>query len=102
MGLRQLGTTQVVHMPRKNTRISVAEGRTAEARQIVARQQELIAKLKALGQPAFEAEATLQTYISALKLIEAHEDKVRAAVRAGKHETKKDRRLRIRTPPDSS
>lgn len=101
MGLRRLGTTQVVHMPRKNTKLGVAERRTAEARQIVARQQELIAKLKALGQPTVEAELTLQTYVSALKLIEAHEDKVRAEVRAGKHETKRDRRLRTRTPPDS-
>lgn len=102
MGLRQLGTTQVGHMPRKNTKLSVAERRTTEARQIVAQQQELVARLKALGQPAFDAELTLQTYISALKLIEVHEDKVRAEVRARKHETKRDRRRRMRTPPDSN
>jgi len=89
-------------MPRKNTKLSVAERRTAEARQIVAQQQELVARLKALGQPSFDAELTLQTYISALKLIEVHEDKVRAEVRARKHETKRDRRRRMRTPPDSN
>ncbi len=93
--------TRVVHMPRKNTKLAAAERRTAEARQIVARQQELVAKLKALGQPTVEAELTLQTYMSALKLIEAHEAKVRAEIRPGKHETKSDRRRRMRTPPES-
>ena len=77
--------SQVAHMPRKSTKLGVAERRTAEARQIVARQQELIARFRALGQPTVEAELTLQTYMSALKLIEAHEAKVRAEIRAGKH-----------------
>ena len=92
--------SQVAHMPRKSTKLGVAERRTAEARQIVARQQELIARFRALGQPTVEAELTLQTYMSALKLIEAHEAKVRAEIRAGKHRTKTDRSRRMRTPSD--
>ena len=75
----------------------MAEGRTAEARKIVARQSELIEWLKASGHPSFNAEQTLQTYISALRHLEAHEAIVRADVNARKHETKKDRRFRVKT-----
>lgn len=79
-----------------NTKLAVAESRTAEARQIVAQQSELIAELKASGQPSLDAERTLLTYISVLKHLEAHEAIVRADVNARKHETKKGRRSRIR------
>jgi hypothetical protein len=85
------------HMPKRDTKLVVAEGRTAEARRIVARQSELIEKLTASGQPSLEAERTLLIYISALKHLEAHEAIVRADVGARKHETKKGRCTRIRT-----
>jgi hypothetical protein len=84
-------------MSKSDTKLVVAEGRTAEARQIVAQQSELIAKLKALGQPTLDAEQTLLTYISALKHLVAHQAIVRADVHGRKHETKKGRRSRIRT-----
>jgi len=83
-------------MSKGDTKLVVAEGRTAEARQIVAQQSELIAKLKSSGQPSLAAESALLTYISALKHLEAHEAIVRADVNARKHETKKGRRSRIR------
>ncbi len=86
-----------VHMSKGDTKLVVAEGRTAEARQIVARQSELIAKLKASGQPTLDAERTLLTYISALKHLEAHAAIIRADVSARKHETRKGRRSRNRT-----
>ncbi len=98
-------------MPRKRTKLVVAKARTklvvvkartAEARRLVTRQQDLIATLKLSKQPTVDAEGTLQTYISALKHLEAHEDKVRAEVSARKHETKRDRRFRTKTPPDSN
>jgi len=90
---------QTVHMPKRDTKLVVAEGRTAEARQIVARQSELIAELKASEQPTIDAERTLVTYISVLKHLEAYEAVVRADVNARKHETKKGRRFRVRTWP---
>jgi hypothetical protein len=74
-------------MPRKNTKLAMAKSHTAEAKRIVAQQRDLIARLKALGQPVLEAEVTLQTYLSALKHLEEHERKVRTAII--KHETKK-------------
>jgi hypothetical protein len=76
-------------MPRKNAKLIVAAHRAAEARKIVAGQSELIMRLKASGQPTLDAERALQTYVSALKHLEDHERKVRAAVRAKKRETKK-------------
>lgn len=87
---------QTVHMSKGNSKLVVAESRTAEARLIVAQQSELIAKLKASGQPSLDAERTLVTYISALKHLEAHEAIIRADVNARKHETKKSRRFRTR------
>ncbi len=84
-------------MSKGDTKLIVAESRTAEARQIVTRQSELIAKLKASGQPSLDAEQTLLTYISAPKHLEAHEAIVRADANARKHETKKGRRFSIRT-----
>ena len=75
-------------MPRKKrTKLVLAAHRTAEARRIVAAQQELIARLTALRQPMFDAECALQTYVSSLKHLEDHERMVRTAVI--KRETKK-------------
>jgi hypothetical protein len=76
-------------MSKGDAKFVVAEGRTPEARQIVSRQSELIAKLKASGQPSLDAERALLTYMSALKHLEAHEAVVRADVNARKHEPKK-------------
>jgi hypothetical protein len=81
-------------MPKSDPKLVVAESRMAEATRIVAQQSELIAKLKAAGQPSFDAEQALLTYISALKHLEAHAAIVRAEVGTKKHETKKGRRFR--------
>lgn len=89
-------------MPRRHSKLVAAERHTAKARQITAQQHDLIARLKALGQPTVDAELTLQTYVSALSLIEAHEDRMRAEVSARKHETKRHRRFRPRTPPETN
>ena len=89
-------------MSKGDTKLVVAEGRTAEAKQIISRQSELVAKLKASGEPSLDAERTLLTYISALKHLQAHEAIVRADVNARKHETRKGRRQRTRTAPDSN
>jgi hypothetical protein len=87
-------------MSKGDAKFVVAEGRTPEARQIVSRQSELIAKLKASGQPSLDAERALLTYMSALKHLEAHEAVVRADVNARKHEIKKlARRHSIPWPP---
>lgn len=67
----------------------LAAERAAEARRIVARQEQLIAVLKASGQPTLEAEQTLQLYTSALKVLEGQEHKLREQRRAKRRETKK-------------
>jgi hypothetical protein len=76
-------------MPRKSPKLILATERAAEARRIVARQEQLIAVLKATGQPTLEAEQTLQLYMSALKVLEGHERKLQAERRAKRRETKK-------------
>ena len=73
-------------MPRKNTKLVLAAHRAAEARRIVAAQQELIARLTALRQPTFDAECALQTYVSSLKHLEDQERMVRTAVHALQHD----------------
>ncbi len=64
-------------MPRKYPKLILAVRRTAEARRIIAAQHEVVAKLKALGQPTLDAEGLLQVYDSSLKLLENHERKIR-------------------------
>ena len=76
-------------MPRKSPKLILAAGRAAEARRIVARQEQFIAGLKASGQPTREAEQTLQLYMSALKTLEGHEQKLREERLAKRRETKK-------------
>ena len=88
---------QTVHMSKGDTKLVVAESRTAEARRIVTRQSSVIAELKASGQPSLDAEQTLLTYIGALKHLEAHEAIVRADISARKHQTKKGGPRRIRS-----
>lgn len=65
--------------------------RSAEARRAVDNQRGLIAQLKALGESTSDAEHTLQTYISMLEHLDAHEQKLREQRRAKKTETKKPR-----------
>jgi hypothetical protein len=69
----------------------LAACRVAEARQIVADQHALIARLTAMDRPTFEAKGWLQTYLSALKLLEAHEDRIREDNKAKRGETRKVR-----------
>ena len=67
----------------------LAACRVAEARQIVADQRTIIASLA--DQLALEAEGSLQTYLSALTLLEAHERRIREENRTIKGETRKRR-----------
>ena len=67
----------------------VAAHRAAEARRAVENQRGLIAVLKAKGESTVEAEATLQMYLSSLKLLEDHEQRIRKKRKAKKGETKK-------------
>ena len=53
-----------------------AELRAAEARRIVARQRLTIAQLKAAGECSADAECSLESYLSGLKLIEDHARKL--------------------------
>ncbi len=76
-------------MPRKQPKLILATFRTAEARRIVAHQRGLIAVLKAKGESTLQAEATLQMYLSSLKLLEDQEWKIRQERKAKKGETKK-------------
>jgi hypothetical protein len=78
-------------MPRKHAKLTLAAGRIAEARRIVASQRDLIATLQALGRPTIDAERLLQSYLSALEHLEGHERKIRAEREAKKGETKKGR-----------
>ena len=70
-------------MPRKHAALVVASQRAAEARRLIADQQNLIARLRALKQPTTDAEAMLQTYRSALRHLEDHEDKIKQGLKAG-------------------
>jgi len=69
-------------MPRKHAALVVASQRVAEARRLIADQQGLIARLRALKQPTTDAEAMLQTYRSALRHLEDHEDKIKQDLKA--------------------
>jgi hypothetical protein len=68
-------------MPRRHSLLIVASARLARARQIVAGQRDLIAKLQLTGRPTLEAEATLETYESSLRHLEEHESKLREEFR---------------------
>jgi hypothetical protein len=83
-------------MPRKISKLRIVTLQLADARRIVAERQDLVAKLRAFGQPTIEAEATLRTYLSALTHLEAHESKLGAEAAAKKGETlsRRDRRRR--------
>jgi hypothetical protein len=76
-------------MPRRNPKLILAAKRAAEGRRIVARQEQLIAGLKADGRPIEEAELYLKAYIEALKPLEAIERKFNDERRAKTRETRK-------------
>ena len=69
-------------MPRQDPRLVVAANRAAEGRRIVAGQRLLIETLKASGKPSEDAEVSLELYISALKVLEHHEQRLREERRA--------------------
>jgi hypothetical protein len=69
----------------------LAAFRVAKAKRIVADQRVLIARLRAAGQPTLDAESSLQIYLSALKLLEAPEQRIREENKTKKGETRKDR-----------
>jgi hypothetical protein len=54
-------------MPRRDPLLIVAATRLARAREIVADQRALLAKLRAAGQPAEDAEKSLLSYESSLR-----------------------------------
>ena len=70
-------------MPRKHAILVAAAKRVAVARRLIADQQDLIARLRALKQPTTDAEAMLQTYRSAPRHLEDHEDKIKQGLKAG-------------------
>jgi hypothetical protein len=70
-------------------KLVVAALHSAQAKRIVANQRDLIARLKAAGHPTSDAEQMLQTYLSMLEHLEAHQQKLRDQRRAKKAETKK-------------
>ena len=76
-------------MPRRSPELILAAARAAEARRIVARQGQLIEGLKASGKPTREAEQALQLFVSALKVLEGHEHKLRDERRAKRRQSKK-------------
>jgi hypothetical protein len=69
-------------MPRRDPKLVGAATRAAEGRRIVAGQQLLIETLKASGKPSQDAEVSLQLYVSALKVLEGHEQRLREQRRA--------------------
>jgi hypothetical protein len=79
-------------MPRQDPKLIVAAARAAEARRIVAGQRLLIETLKASGKAAQDAEVVLQLYMSALKVLEGHEQRLRQERRA-KHRAKPNKKI---------
>jgi len=61
----------------------------AEARRIVANQDELIVTLKASAQSTLDTEKSLRSYISALKHLEGYERNMRRENKSKKGETAK-------------
>ena len=76
-------------LPAKNPKLIVTATRAAEARRIIANQDELIASLKASAQSTLDAEKSLKSYISALKHLQGHERRMRKENTIKKGETSK-------------
>jgi len=77
-------------MPRKKPKLSVLAERIATARRIIEAQQALLERLRVSGEPTYQAEAALRTYVSSLEHLLAHADKMREEALAKKGETKKE------------
>jgi len=77
--------------PNRLATLVAAAKRVALARRLVVDQQDLIVRLRALKQPTMDAEAMLQTYLSALRHLEDHEHKIKQDLKAriGKTRRKK-------------
>ena len=74
-------------MPRKRPpkpKLVLLAERIAEARRIIDAQQILLEKLRVAGVPTREDEGVLQTYISSLKHLLAHECKLKEEAEAKK------------------
>jgi hypothetical protein len=74
-------------MPRKHATLVAAAQRVVEARRIVADQ--LVANLRAAKRPTANAEASLCTYLSALRHLEDRERKIEEGLKAKIGETRK-------------
>ena len=80
-------------MPRKHATLIAIGERVTEARRLVARQEALIRNLKIAKQPTADAEASLFTYLSALRHLEDHERRIKQGLKPKIGETlKKPRR----------
>ena len=75
-------------MPRQSPKLMLAALRVAEARRIVTEQNMQIARLEIAGEPTLDAKKALQSYESALRHLEGHEQRLREERRAGTRETK--------------
>ena len=82
--------SDVPGMPRKKPKLSVLAERIATARRIIEAQQALLERLRVSGEPTYQAEAALRTYVSSLAHLLAHADKMREEALAKKGETKKE------------
>ena len=86
----RLTTARHGNMPRKKPKLALLADQIATARRIVEAQQALLERLRVNGQPTYEAEAALRTYVSSLMHHLAHADKLRDEALAKKAETKKE------------
>jgi hypothetical protein len=78
-------------MPRKRaekTKLGLFADYIAEARRIIDAQQTLLEKLRVVGAPTHEAEGALQTYVSSLMHLLAHERTLKEEAKAKKGERK--------------
>jgi hypothetical protein len=75
--------------PKKAPKLVMLVERVADARRIVDAQHALLVELRNNGEPAREAEGTLQTYVNLLLHLVAHEKKMTAEAKAKKGETRK-------------
>jgi hypothetical protein len=79
--------------PRKHATLIAAAERVADARRLVAGQEVLIANLRVATRPTADAEAALNTYLSALRHLEDNERKIKEGLKARIGETRKKQRL---------
>lgn len=57
--------------------LAAAAEQVAKAKRLIARQRELIARLKAQRRPIFEAEESLEVFLRTLDVFERHERELR-------------------------